>query len=232
MADLDAFVSESLDRPGIIEFLREAAAEMDPGARVLDAGSGEAPYAQLFAHCDYVTADWPYSMHAGAEQADVVASLDDLPLADASFDGVVSTQVLEHVEHPEAVLAELRRVLAPGGRLWLTAPFVGELHEEPFDFYRYTPYALRSLLQDAGFESVDVQPIGGYFTTLGQLLRNYGGITGSEGEGHGLGGRLVASAFWRIGPVLRRFDRLDKRRALPLGYKCRATARSPENRGA
>src|SRR3954465_2609842 len=115
MADLDAFVSESLDRPGIIEFLREAAAEMDPGARVLDAGSGGAPYAQLFAHCDYVTADWPYSMHAGAEQADVVASLDDLPLADASFDGVVSTQVLEHVDRPEAVLAELRRVLAPGG---------------------------------------------------------------------------------------------------------------------
>jgi SAM-dependent methyltransferase len=219
---LAAFIAESpLERRAIHAFLRSAAATMPTGTRVLDAGAGEAPYRELFAHCDYRTTDWSSSVHPGAAQADIVASLDDLPVADGSFEIALLTQVLEHVVDPIAVLAELRRVLVPGGRLLLTVPFVGELHEEPWDFYRYTNHALSELLLRAGFAVVRVEPAGGYYTALGQVMRNCGLATGI-GTRSPLGLRLVAASFRGVGGALPALDRLDRRRALPLAWHCEA----------
>lgn len=225
---LASFVGEApIERRAILAFLRGAAAELPAGVRVLDAGAGEAPYRELFAHTDYVTSDWANSPHPNARGADIVAPLDALPVDDSSFAGIVSTQVLEHVADPRAVLAELFRVLAPGGGLWLTVPFVGELHEEPFDFYRYTPYALRELLGGAGFRDVRVEPLGGYFSTLAQLSRNCGLAIGAGREGTDLTQRAVAAAGRAAARLLPHLDRLDHRRALPLGWTC--VARRPAN---
>jgi SAM-dependent methyltransferase len=171
MAHLDEL---PLVRRSIFDTVRDFAAHLPHEARVLDAGAGEAPYAELFEHCAYVTVDWPHSVHGAARSADIVASLENLPVANHSFDAVLCTEVLEHVGQPEAVLAELNRVLARQGRLCLTVPFVWPLHEEPFDFYRYTPHALRALLEAAGFADVDVAPRTGYFTTLAQIAEMTG----------------------------------------------------------
>ena len=218
-----AFVAQApLERGPILEFVREAATQLPAGSRILDAGAGEAPYRELFAHTDYVTCDWANSPHPGARKATIVAPLDRLPLDDGSFDAVLSTQVLEHVSRPEAVLAEVHRVLAPGGRLWLTVPFVGELHEEPHDFYRYTPYALRSLLGLAGFADIRVDPLGGYFSALAQLSRNCGLAIGTA-DHPSVARRGVAAAGRLVARVLPALDRLDERRALPLGWLCTAT---------
>jgi SAM-dependent methyltransferase len=220
---LRAFIAESpLERPLIAGFVRSAAAAIPAGARVLDAGAGEAPYRELFTHADYVTTDWTLSPHPGARQADVIAPLYELPLEDASFDHVLCTQVLEHVEDPLRVLSELCRVLRPGGRLWLTVPFVGELHEEPHDYFRYTPYALTSLCERAGLATVEVEPLSGYYTTIAQLLRHCGPATGVTAERGDLPLRLLAGALRAVARVVTRLDRLDRRRALPLGYGCRA----------
>jgi 2-polyprenyl-3-methyl-5-hydroxy-6-metoxy-1,4-benzoquinol methylase len=45
-----------------------------------------------------------------------------LPCADASFDAIISTEVIEHLENPRAVFRELSRLLRPGGSLLLTTP--------------------------------------------------------------------------------------------------------------
>jgi SAM-dependent methyltransferase len=156
-------------RRSIFSAVRDFASELAHGTSVLDAGAGEAPYAELFSHCEYVTADWPNSVHVGARIADISASLESLPVSDNSFGAVVCTEVLEHVARPSAVLAELGRVLQPGGRLCMTVPFVWPLHEEPFDFYRYTPHALEEMLGDAGFVEVRLEPRTGYLTTLAQV---------------------------------------------------------------
>jgi SAM-dependent methyltransferase len=220
---LRAFVAEApLERRAILEFVRSAAAELPAGARILDAGAGEAPYRELFAHADYVTCDWENSPHPGARRADIVAPLDSLPVKDASFEGVLTTQVLEHVSRPADVLAELHRVLVPGGRIWLTVPFVGELHEEPHDFYRYTPYSLRSLLEAAGFTDVRVDPLGGYFSALAQLARNCGLAIGVA-DHPTAARRAVAAAGRVVARLLPKLDRLDRRRALPVGWLCAAT---------
>lgn len=156
-------------RRSIFQAVRAFAAGIPGDTRVLDAGAGEAPYAELFAHCEYVTADWPNSVHAGGRSAQIVASLQSLPVPAGSFGAVLCTEVLEHIPQPETVLAELSRVLAPGGRICVTVPFVWPLHEEPFDFYRYTPHALTRLLAQAGFVEVSVAPRTGFTTTLAQL---------------------------------------------------------------
>jgi SAM-dependent methyltransferase len=223
---LRAFTEEvPLERRSILEFVGRCAHELEPGARVLDAGSGEAPYRELFEHCEYHTTDWSESVHPGARRADVIASLDDLPLPDASFDAVLCTQVLEHVGDPAAVLAELRRILRPGGGLWLTVPLTWPLHEEPFDFFRYTPYSLASLLEGAGFVSADVVPRNGYFATVAQLMRIAGVAVGWPDDRH-LGTRArVYEDLALLADQLERLDHLDDRRIFPLGYE--ATARRP-----
>jgi SAM-dependent methyltransferase len=210
--------------------VREAAAAAPAGARVLDAGAGDAPYRELFAHTDYKTTDWAESVHPGARSADIIAPLNALPVADASFDVVVCTQVLEHVAEPAAVLAELRRVLRDGADLWLTVPFVGELHEEPHDHFRYTSYALQGLCERAGFRDVRTWPLGGYFTTMAQLARNCGPATGVGTSSGELGRRVLAAGFRGVARVLPRLDHLDRRRALPLGFACHAVAQPASTR--
>jgi SAM-dependent methyltransferase len=78
-----------------------------------------------------------------------------LPFPDGSFDAVYCKQVLEHVRAPAALLAEVARVLRPGG---LFAGSTSQL--EPFHSYstwNYTPYGLSLLLRDAGLPVVEMR---------------------------------------------------------------------------
>jgi SAM-dependent methyltransferase len=220
--ELQRFVAEMpTERGPILAFMQEAAAQLEPGSRVLDAGAGNAPYRELFGHCRYVTSDWSSSQHEGAEKVDIQASLDDLPVPDASFDAVLNTQVLEHVADPVRVAGELFRVLAPGGRVWLTAPLVWPLHEEPFDYWRFTSHGLRRVLEEAGFRVERLEPRGGYFSAVATLLAGAPWWTapGPPGAREPLR-RGVAFALRLSAPLVRRLDPLDGQRALTLGYAC------------
>jgi len=225
---LDAFVRESpIHRATLAAAVKHEAAALPAGARVLDAGAGAAPYRPLFAHCDYVTQDWPASVHAAGRAPDVVADLHALPIEAGRFDFVLCTEVLEHVAEPARVLGELRRVLRPGGRLLLTVPFVAELHEEPHDHWRFTSHALRRLMEEAGFAVDAIQPLSGWFSTLAQVLR-HGGLSMRPADGRARPGtRLVAllaqAASLLLAPAAHRLDAFDERRALPLGWACTAT---------
>lgn len=225
-SQLQRFIAEAPHtRTEIAAAVTDFAASLPAGTRVLDAGAGEAPYRELFAQCSYRTHDWPGSPHSGAAQADVIADIAQLSLADDSLDAVLCTEVLEHVRGPHRAAAELHRVLAPGGRLLITVPFVGELHEEPYDFQRFTSHGLRALLEDAGFTDVDVWPLGGWGTMIAQVLRNAGLATG-RATGRWSPGRVV---MWLLlvasvgaGKLRHVIDRVDRRRALPVGWAASA----------
>ena len=149
------------------------AGSLTRNARVLDAGAGEGRYKQCFTHCRYTGFDlgvgdreWDYS------DIDVIGNLTHLPFRDASFSAAINVVVLEHTREPARVLAEIARVLQPGGKLLLIAPQQWEVHQAPHDYYRYTRYGLVWLCEEAGFATPRVRPLGGYFTLLARRLVN------------------------------------------------------------
>jgi SAM-dependent methyltransferase len=84
----------------------------------------------------------------------VVTDLERLPFQNDSLEGIVSVAVLEHVRSPAAHVAEMRRVLKPGGRVLCFVPFVQGFHASPHDYQRYTKEGLRQLF--AEFEILDL----------------------------------------------------------------------------
>ena len=97
-------------------FLERAGSAVQPGQLVLDAGSGRAPYRDLFAHARYETADFVAVKGKKYAEQDYVCDLAAIPVEDARFDHVLLTQVLEHIPEPATVLAELHRVMARAAR--------------------------------------------------------------------------------------------------------------------
>jgi SAM-dependent methyltransferase len=133
--------------------------------RVLDVGCGGRPYeGRLPAGARYVGVDAPASR---ASHPDSWALAESLPFAAGRFDLVLCTQVLEHLPDPAAATEEMARVLRPGGVLVLTAPQTWCLHEEPFDYFRFTRYGLGQLARDAGLEPVEVRRQGGFWAVAG-----------------------------------------------------------------
>ena len=137
--------------------------------RALDVGSGLSPYKRrLLERCDSVVS---VDVEDRSGQVDVIADVMSMPeIEDASFDTVLCTQVLEHVPRPPEAVAELARVLKPGGKLILSAPHLSALHEVPGDFYRYTRFGLESLLARSGLQVERVQEAGGLVSFLAHGL--------------------------------------------------------------
>src|SRR3712207_2554853 len=187
---------ENSSRAYLRRFLERAAQSIQPGQLVLDAGAGRAPYRDLFAHARYETADFLAVRGKKYVQPDYVCDLAAIPVADARFDHVVLTQVLEHIPEPARVLAELHRVLKPGGTLWLTAPLFYAEHERPYDFFRYTQFGLRRLLEGAGFQVAEIDWMEGYLGTLSYQARVMSKSLPAtpEAYGSGLKGFALAGA--------------------------------------
>ena len=148
--------------------------------RLLDLGCGRVPLYPLYApHVDEVLcADWPNSLH-GQAFLDFACDLGTgVPLADASVDTVIASDVLEHVFRPRLVLAEIFRILKPGGTALINVPMLYCVHEAPHDYFRYTQFAVAGLAEEAGFKVETLDPLGGKLMALadivGKLLQGLG----------------------------------------------------------
>jgi SAM-dependent methyltransferase len=142
---------------------------------LLDLGCGEQPYRELILEeassvVSYAGMDIE-SPHYTREP-DLRWDGLRIPLPDASKDTVLLTEVLEHCPDPQAVLSEIRRVLRPGGWLFLTVPFVWPLHDVPYDEGRPSPYALSRYLEQAGFarDKIALWPLGGSDAALATVI--------------------------------------------------------------
>ena len=91
----------------------------------------------------------------------IVARGEQIPLASGRFDMVLCTQVLEYIPEPAAAMAEIHRVLKPGGRLFLSVP-AASVRDADEDAWRFLPAALRQLL--SGFSQSEIVPEGGSIT--------------------------------------------------------------------
>lgn len=87
-----------------------------------------------------------FDIYASPE-TDFIADAHDIPLPDASVDGVWIQAVLEHVIQPDRVVAEIHRVLKPGGIVYAEIPFMQTVHEGAYDFTRLTDTGIRWLFR-------------------------------------------------------------------------------------
>jgi ubiquinone/menaquinone biosynthesis C-methylase UbiE len=103
----------------------------------------------------------------------VLSDLDTLPFASNRFDTVICNAVLEHVSSIETVMAELRRVLRPGGHMIVAIPFLQPYHEAPTDFRRFTYEGMKQLGQTHGLDPVEIFPVHTIAQTLGWVFWEY-----------------------------------------------------------
>lgn len=100
---------------------------------------------------------------------DFVSDAHFLPFKDGSFEGVWIQAVLEHVLDPKDVVAEITRVLKPGGCVYAETPFMQQVHEGAYDFQRFTVTGHRHLFRD--FEMVSIGPNKGPAITFAWACR-------------------------------------------------------------
>lgn len=183
-------------------WVREQAATLAPGLRVIDVGAGTCPYRQLFAHCEYHTHD--FKKYEGVKlgnateygQIDYESEITKIPVPDQSFDVVLCTEVLEHVPEPIEAVREMMRILKPGGRLLLTAPLGSGLHQLPFHFYGgYTPEWYRYVAKKFGFAINEISPNGGYFKLLAQECGRLSWTMADHRNLHGPNAELIGKLF-------------------------------------
>ncbi len=135
--------------PGILRYLpsptitpRDALSEtlgmLAPQASIVDVGAGGRRIRP-----DVVTVD----MMPG-RGVDIVADIHHVPLSDAFADCVVCTGTLEHVRDPRQVIAEIHRIVKPGGLVHIDVPFIQGYHPDPTDYWRFTLDGLRLLCED------------------------------------------------------------------------------------
>jgi SAM-dependent methyltransferase len=184
--------------------------------RMLDVGCGDKPYESFFR--PYITeyigieheATFAETNASKRGRPDAVYDGRTLPFPDASFDTVMSVQVLEHTPDPQRLIDEMARVLRRDGTLILNAPFSFRLHEEPHDYFRYSPHGLRVLLAHAGLEIAELRGQGRLFSVLAHKLNTFlafrvgrlEGLTQAIGKlGHEQQA-VKAPRYWALPPVL------------------------------
>lgn len=215
---LKAFIEEAPEaRAPHLAFMLEAAAEIEMGKVILDVGSGTSPFQELFPNRRYIRLDWNHSIYDAP--VDVRGSAAMLPIANSCLDAVVCTEVLEHVSEPQSAAREMYRVLKPGAKLWLTTPFVWPLHEEPYDYYRYTSHGLRHILEQAGFYIKSILPLSDSFSTVAALMLNAEWLMGKAEDGLDVDRGLVGRVLKATASMVQEVSRYDTRWILPLGYR-------------
>lgn len=131
------------------------------------------------------------------DTVNVVCDLAHLPFADGVVDGIISQAVLEHVPDPAAHVAEMFRVLRPGGRVLCFVPFMQPFHASPHDYTRFTVPGLRHLFDDFEVESTRVA--GGPTSALLWTLQEWIAMVGSFGSERLY--RMLVPLTWTLSPL-------------------------------
>lgn len=172
-----AFASPEQDRACVPVAKRIRAAllswDLPSEARVVDVGAGENP---PYREC--CPRGWEY-VDVDIDAGDVHADGSVLPFRVGSFDVAVSNAVLEHLPDPAASLAEIARVVRPGGLLILATHGVYPYHPCPDDYTRWTRSGLARTVGQS-FDVESVEPLGGIVLTLAILFGFYLELMGTR----------------------------------------------------
>lgn len=137
--------------------------------KVVDLGGSNVEGEKYFKYPKYKAKEWIIINISEEALPDVIGSIYETGLENASVDAVVCTEVFEHLADPFAAIAEIKRILKPGGIFIGSTPFLFKVHGDPDDYFRYTESALRNvILKD--FSKVELFSMGGGLGTVGMLI--------------------------------------------------------------
>lgn len=141
---------------------------------VLDLGCGIMPYREYLMENSniksYKGVDLEFSSYHNKVKPDYFWDGSKIPLADNSCDWIIATEFLEHYHDTASILNEIHRVLKPNGVLFFTVPFVWNIHEAPYDEYRFTPFSLEKHFKRATFSNIEIYPLGGINRSLAIMI--------------------------------------------------------------
>jgi ubiquinone/menaquinone biosynthesis C-methylase UbiE len=153
-------------------FVRKAANQIEKDSKVLDVGAGVCLYKNYFRDAIYFSQDF---CEIGEDEwdsshIDIKSDAHDMPIEDGAFDYILCTSVLEHLRYPHIAFQEFSRVLRKHGRIFLVVPLTIGEHHEPFDYFRFTKYALKMLAEENGLRVVQISEQGGFFIFFSQTI--------------------------------------------------------------
>lgn len=123
---------------------------------VLDIGCGKKPYERLFSGVtSYIGLEICDAKNRTDKKIDILYDGRRFPFENNTFDSIVTFEVFEHVFNPDEFLKEVNRVLKINGVLLMSASFIWDEHEQPYDYARYSSFGLKSLLSKYGFEVIE-----------------------------------------------------------------------------
>lgn len=172
------------------QWLKNTLSALPSGASILDAGAGELKSKRLCNHLDYVSQDFCQYQGGGSalkeglqgqswdtSKIDIVSDIISIPVADASFDAILCTEVFEHIPDPLRALDEFSRILKPNGVLVLTAPFSSNVHMAPHYFCTgFSKYWYEHHLQLRGFSIKSLVANGNWHELLFQEITRLGSV--------------------------------------------------------
>jgi len=132
----------------------------------VDLGAGKSPYRKYLNVDRYITVD------KFMDKVDIKADITKLPLKGKIADTVLINQVLEHVFEYEELLKEAKRILKDNGVMILSVPFIYNVHFEPYDYFRFSEFSLKKLLEKHHFEKIEILYCGYGGTAIVSLVNN------------------------------------------------------------
>lgn len=163
---------KKMSRRNLYKFLLESLVEMKSieNLRVLNIGAGGPVQGIIESSLNKKVTSIDIDSN---RNPDIVMDVTNLEFNDNSFDLVIMIEVLEHVKEPKKALSEISRVLSHNGKLIMSTPFILGIHDEPYDYYRFTKYGLEYLLSDFKIEIQETNDFAHTILVLiGRLMRS------------------------------------------------------------
>lgn len=140
-----------------------------------DLGCGEMPYKEYFLKFadTYTGVDWNGSLHHIKNETIISDLNEKIELPDKCADTIISLSVLEHLHNPNTFFKESNRILKKDSYFILQVPFQYQIHEHPIDYFRFTKFGLKYLFEENGFEVVELEETGGFWSTIAYKFNNH-----------------------------------------------------------